>query len=90
MSAVETQLRSEGSSPDTRLQTLIESSDLDSSLKNELNELRRYRNHWVHISDPWADDDLLNDPSGSEEELFEKAKHAIELMMKVLFKNQWV
>jgi hypothetical protein len=44
---------------------LIERSSLKPALKQELHELRKFRNRWVHVSEPWDHDDLLNDPEST-------------------------
>lgn len=90
MAAVETQLRSEHGDSKTRLQDLISQSGLTESLKTKLHALRRYRNRWVHVSDPWDDQVLLGESEIVEEELFQMSKLCVEVMLRVLFSNQWV
>lgn len=69
---------------------LIERSSLSSDLKQELHELRKFRNQWVHISDPADDTSLLEKPELHEAELEEFAKRAIKTTLKVLYSSQWV
>jgi hypothetical protein len=60
MAGVEAQLRFDHSEPGDHLtlSQLIDKSALPGDLKNEIHELRRFRNKWVHVSDPW-DESLL-------------------------------
>ncbi len=63
MAGIEAQLRfdhSETEEPVHRLAHLIDSSDLSAELKQEIHELRRFRNRWVHVFDPW--DESLERP----------------------------
>jgi hypothetical protein len=70
---IETQLRFDHSVPGQRLRfaDLIDQSQLSSELKRELHELRRYRNKWVHVSDPWDESlvDRLDQPEPLRQEL---------------------
>lgn len=90
MAAIETHLRSESCDAKTRLQDLINEATLDDSLKSEIHVLRRYRNRWVHVTEPWADNPLLETPEIVENDLFEMSKRSIAAMMRVLFSIQWV
>jgi hypothetical protein len=90
VAAIETQLRAEGSADRTPLHDLIDQSSLDESLKADIHILRRYRNRWVHVNQPWDDDSLLQEPEAVEEELLDMSKRSVAAMMKVLFWNQWV
>ena len=69
---------------------LIENSSLDSSLKSELHELRKYRNKWVHVEDPTSDADLLLKPEYHEKEIESVAKKSIKTMLKTLYANPWI
>lgn len=69
---------------------LIENNDLDNALKQDLHELRKYRNKWVHVNDPHDDNDLLERPEYYENELENVAKKAIRTMLKTLYSNPWV
>jgi hypothetical protein len=90
MAAIETQLRSDHGGSQTRLQDLVKESGFPNALKESLHSLRRYRNRWVHVSDPWDDQVLLGKSDAVEEELFQMSKLCVELMMRVLFSKQWV
>jgi ferric-dicitrate binding protein FerR (iron transport regulator) len=59
VAAIETQLRAEYGTGIKRFHELIDGSDLSENLKSEIHLLRRYRNRWVHVSDPW-DDNRIN------------------------------
>lgn len=62
LAGIESQLRFDHSQrgENLRLAQLIDQSDLSAELKKEIHELRRYRNRWVHIMDPW-DESMLED-----------------------------
>ena len=69
LAGVETHLRGEGGLSNQRLVELIDGSDLEEDLKQELQVLRKYRNKWVHVAEPWDDDALLASPEKHESEL---------------------
>jgi len=57
----ETYLRSEGEqSSHQTLAQLIDESGLDQPHVADLHALRRYRNRWTHVNDPWDDAALLS------------------------------
>lgn len=56
---------------------LIEKSSLPTDLKTELHELRKFRNKWVHVENPFDDSDLLKRPAYHEQELAQFAKKSI-------------
>lgn len=59
MAGIEAQLRFDSEPRDgLGLSQLIDKSELTPDLKREIHELRRFRNKWVHVSDPW-DESLL-------------------------------
>ena len=88
---VETYLRGEGYG-DARfgLYKLVELSDFDKNTKAELNELRRNRNAWVHVADPWAENDIDNEYSKGHPELESQCKAALRLMRLVVYSNPWI
>jgi hypothetical protein len=91
VSAIETHLRAESQSgPQERLVDLIDQADIEGDLRDDLHRLRGYRNRWVHISDPWDDEDLLLDPEKHEEELANMAVFAMRTMRRVIYGNPWV
>jgi 2-polyprenyl-6-methoxyphenol hydroxylase-like FAD-dependent oxidoreductase len=69
---------------------LIERSSLKEDLKQELHELRKFRNQWVHISDPADDISLLDRPDHHEAQLEDFAKRAMKTTLKTLYNNPWV
>jgi len=89
--AIETYLRAElnlkGSS---RLGDMIDASGLDDSLKNSLHEIRKYRNKWVHVRDPWEDNEIQISPKKFSDELDRMATLAAIALRKTLYSNQWV
>jgi hypothetical protein len=91
MSAVETHLRSEHSpARGMRLVDLIVSSDLPKDLKADLHTLRKYRNKWVHVDEPWEDEALLADPAAADQELEEMAVFATRILRRAIYANPWV
>jgi hypothetical protein len=88
LSAIETHLRSEY--PDAskmRLVELIDESDLDPALVRDLHVLRKYRNKWVHVSDPWDDQALIENPAQYDDELERMALLAIGALRRTIYSN---
>jgi hypothetical protein len=76
VAGMEAQLRFNHSRPRdhlslAKLAQLIETSVLPDDLKNEIHELRRFRNKWVHVTDPW------------DESLSEYVEHPEALQMEL-------
>ena len=91
LSGIETYLRSEHfSSGKEKLFVLIEQASIKPELKTELHTLRKYRNKWVHVEEPWNDEPLLNEPENFEEELEEMAFFAARCLRRTIYENQWV
>jgi hypothetical protein len=88
---IETYLREEGyGDSKCGLYQLIEMSDFDENTKIELHDLRKNRNAWVHVADPWADNDIENEYSQGHPELENQCKQALRLMRLVVYSNPWV
>lgn len=91
VSGIETYLRAEyPSSKGNTLFTLIKESPLDENLKKNINQLRKYRNTWVHVEEPWEDEFLLNNPIEKEKELEKMAYFAARVLRKTIYKNPWI
>ena len=90
LAGVETHLRGEGESSKKRLVDLIDQSDLKEDVKQELHILRKYRNKWVHVTDPWNDDNLLESPELHEAELEEMAKRCVVALRRTIYTNPWI
>jgi len=90
LAGVETHLRGEGGSSEQRLVGLIDDSDLEEDLKQELQVLRKYRNKWVHVADPWDDDALLKSPEEHEAELEEMARRCAVALRRTIYTNPWI
>jgi uncharacterized alpha-E superfamily protein len=91
VSAVETYLRSEyAQTGRERLSELIELARLDPGLAADLHELRRYRNKWVHVDEPWEDASLLDRPEDCDQELAQMAQFAARALRRTIYENQWV
>ncbi|NQT20075.1 MAG: hypothetical protein HQ592_10255 [Planctomycetes bacterium] len=90
LAGVETHLRAEGGSKKQRLIELIDESDIEEDLKQELQILRQYRNKWVHVADPWDDDALLESPDDHESELEEMARRCAVALRRTIYTNPWI
>jgi hypothetical protein len=90
LAGVETHLLGEARSDKKRLADLIAESDLDEDLKRELQTLRKYRNKWVHVAEPWEDEALLQEPDRLEAELEEMAKRCVIALRRTIYTNPWI
>jgi len=90
LAGIETHLRSEAASSKQRLVDLIDQAGLEADLVEELHFIRKYRNKWVHVSDPWADDTLLSSPESHEAELEEMAKRCVVALRRTIYSNPWI
>jgi hypothetical protein len=91
VAGIETYFRSEYSkTTKDRLFKLIDESPIDDGLKSDLHKLRKYRNKWVHVDDPWDDSSLLESPENHERELEEMAFFAVRLLRKTIYENPWI
>lgn len=88
VAGIETYLRSEYSkTAKDRLFKLIDESPIDDNLKSDLHQLRKFRNKWVHVDDPWDDNSLLESPENHECELEEMAFFAIRLLRQTIYEH---
>jgi adenylosuccinate synthase len=91
VSGIETYLRSEYSKTGKeRLVDLINQSQIPEKLKENLHTLRKYRNKWVHVDEPWDDASLLDRPEETEKELEDMALFAVRALRETIYENQWV
>lgn len=91
VSGIETYLRSEYSvTRKERLVELINQAEIDTSLKADLHSLRKYRNKWVHVDNPWKDDELLEHSQIVEGQLEEMAFFAVRTLRRTIYENQCV
>jgi hypothetical protein len=91
VSGIETYLRSEHSK--ARKETLfdlIEQTSIEAAQKADLHILRKYRNKWVHVDEPWEDQQLLESPQQLEKELEDMAFFAARCLRRTIYENQWV
>lgn len=73
-----------------KLVELIEGAPIGQDLKADLHALRRYRNRWVHVDEPWDDQRLIEQPEAMKRELEDKAFFAARVLRRTLYSNQWV
>lgn len=91
VSGIETYLRSEYFEKERiSLFELIDGAPIADDLRADLHKLRKYRNKWVHVNDPWDDQKLLDDPEESVKELEEMALFAARALRRTIYENQWV
>ena len=90
MAGIETHLRGESDGFKKRFAELIDESDLELDLKQELHTLRKYRNRWVHVADPWHDSSLLESPEKHESELEEMARRCTVALRRTIYTNPWI
>lgn len=91
VAAIETYLRAEcDPTGRKRLLDLINGAHFDDDLTAALHRLRKYRNKWVHVDEPWEDMLLLRNPEGFEAELEEMALFAIRALRRTIYQSQWV
>lgn len=91
VSAIETYLRSEYSDTGKeRLFELINRADIEPDLKSDLHVLRKYRNKWVHVEEPWEDAGLLEHPVQIDQELERVAFFAARALRRTIYENPWV
>lgn len=91
VSGIETYLRSEHSETGKeRLVELINRASIDSDLKADLHVLRKYRNKWVHVDEPWSDRGLLDLPQETEQELERMGLFAARALRRTIYESQWV
>lgn len=90
LAGVETHLRGDSGSNRKRFVELINESDLKQGLKQELHALRKYRNKWVHVAEPWEDTSLLESPEKHEMELEEMARRCSVALRCTIYTNPWI
>lgn len=91
VSGIETYLRSEYAVKGRdHLAELIEGSSISDSLKADLHTLRKYRNRWVHVNDPWCDGSLIERPDEMDKELEDMAFFAARVLRSTIYENQSV
>lgn len=90
LAGVETHLRGGSGGSKLRFVELINDSDLEDDLKQELHTLRKYRNNWVHVADPWDDTSLLESPEKHEMELQEMARRCEVALRRTIYANPYV
>lgn len=90
-SGIETYLRSEYSTTKNEtLFSLISSAPIDEQLKEDIHALRKYRNCWVHVEEPWQDRALERTSEPLMSELEEMALFAAKTLRHVIYENQCV
>jgi len=90
LAGVETHLRAGDGGGKKRFVELIDESDIELDLKREIHVLRKYRNKWVHVADPWDDESLLESPEKHELELEEMARRCSVALRRTIYTNPWI
>ena len=52
--------------------------------------LRKYRNRWGHVDEPWNDVKLMEQPEVTERELEYMAVFASRALRRTIYENPWV
>ncbi|OCH29986.1 hypothetical protein [Aliivibrio fischeri] len=89
VSGIETHMRSELDSKSS-LVNLINESEINESLKQQLHAMRKYRNQWVHVDS--LDNEFIPLTFADElrDELKLKAYESIKLLRKVIYARPWI
>lgn len=92
VSCIETLLKADFFSEEVQssLYQLISEADFDMQMSKDLHLVRKFRNSWVHIKNPWKDEVLLNTPDLVDQEVYEMAKMTIHLQRKIMYSNQFI
>lgn len=91
VAGIEAYMKSEyGAAEKTSLYHLVEGSSLTEDLKLDIHNLRKYRNGWVHVSDPANDDELLSRPEAIQTELEVWSKTAMRTLRRTIYENPFV
>ncbi|MDR6600218.1 hypothetical protein J2732_001201 [Achromobacter deleyi] len=91
IAGIETHLRSESIAKGrNRLVQLVESSLTSNDLKEDIHKLRKYRNRWVHVEEPWLDEALIGDAPAIKQELEDMAFFAVRTLRKTIYADQWI
>jgi hypothetical protein len=89
--AIETYLRAEyGGTKRLTFAELIQGVPIAPDLAAEIDKLRKYRNGWVHISNPEDDSSFFSDAPAVAEELMLWAIFAQRVLRQTLYENQWI
>lgn len=90
VAAIEGYLKSESVNKNSILHDLINKAGFNNEEIELLHNLRRYRNHIVHVKDPWDDDYILTsyeDFSKNEKRI---AMQALRILRSVAYSNPWI
>lgn len=88
VSAIETYLKAEYSTTgNEKLVKLIDQASIDPDLRTDLHTVRRFRNKWVHVDDPWDDKMLIEMPDDYEDELANMAFFAMRCLRRTIYEN---
>jgi len=91
VAGIETYLRAEYRANARKgLNDLINDAAIDEDLRQDLHTLRKYRNKWVHVNDPWNDDMLIQPPEELRDELERTAYFAVTTLRRMMYDHQWI
>lgn len=91
VAGIETHLRAEHQTVGTEnLFSLINAAPIHAKLKEELHKLRKYRNKWGHLGEPWDDKSVLDSPELYAKELEQMAFTSIRLLRMTIYSNPCV
>ena len=89
-SSVEAYLRSEMSDQRSKLVDLIDGFGFKEDVREQVHQLRKERNNWVHLAEHKSKFDLTSFEKAYTPELEKAAMLAYHTMLRVLFSDQWV
>lgn len=52
--------------------------------------LRKYRNKWVNLDDPWNDGTLQEKPKETENEREEMVFFEVRVLRRSIYEDQWI
>jgi hypothetical protein len=87
--AIETMFRTDDPSEHNSID-LINSAAISEEQKQRIHALRKFRNSWVHVRNPFDDEAVIQDFDQGNPRLFEQALAAVRLMREVLYLDQFV
>lgn len=91
VAGIETYLRAEYRASERKgLNDLINDAAIDEELRQDLHTLRKYRNQWVHINDPWNADKPMHSPEELRDELERTALFAVTTLRRLMYDHQWI
>ena len=91
VSAIETYLRSESETvKKSNLFQILQKADIDGELANEIDTIRQFRNKFVHVDNPWDDQQLPEDEQFVTKNIEKMAFRAVKALRRTLYSSQFI